>query len=200
MDFGIQGYTLQEGEDRLMAAGLTDTVLQNSRAQIVERALLDTLLQELKLGSSNLADRNTALALGKILAARLILFGQIIYSGPETHLAIRLIETETGRVTAAFSETIGGAVPVSVLTGKLAEKLINRLKQLYPLRGKILNQNGQEVQINIGQTSGVKIEQRFKVANEEVVLEVIEVQQETCLAKIVNLVRQLEIGQRVEAN
>ena len=191
---------MQEGEDRLMTACLTDYVLQNSRAQIVERALLDKLLQELKLGSSNLADRNTALALGKILAARLILFGQIIYSGPETHLSIRLIETETGRVTAAFSETIGGAVPVSVLTGKLAEKLINRLKQQYPLRGKILNQNGQEVQINIGQTSGVKIEQRFKVANEEVVLDVIEVQQETCLAKIVNVERQLEIGQRVEAN
>ena len=87
-----------------------------------------------------------------------------------------------------------------MLTGKLAEKLIKRLKQHYPLRGKILNQNGQEVQINICQTSGVKIEQRFKVANEEVVLEVIEVQQETCLAKIVNVERQLEIGQRVEAN
>ena len=32
------------------------------------------------------------------------------------------------------------------------------------------------------------------------ILEVIEVQQETCLAKIVNVVKKLEIGQRVEAN
>ena len=63
-----------------------------------------------------------------------------------------------------------------------------------------MNQNGQEVQINIGQTSGVEIEQRFKVANEEVILEVIEVQQETCLAKIVTVERQLKIGQRIEAN
>jgi len=200
MDFGTQGYTLQEGEDRLIAAGLTDYILQNSRAQIVERALLDNLLQELKLGSSNLADRNTVLALGKILAARLILFGQIIYSGPQTHVSMRLIETETGRVTAALSETIGGVVPVSVLTGKLAEKLINRLNKHFPLRGKILNQNGQEVRINIGQMSGVEIEQQFKVAHEEVILEVIEVQQETCLAKIVSVERQLKIGQRVEAN
>ena len=200
MDFSVQGYTLQEGEDRLIAAGLTDYVLQNSRAQIVERALLDNLLQELKLGSSNLADRNTALALGKVLAARLILSGQIIYSGPQTHISMRLIQTETGRITAVLSETIGGVVPVSVLTGKLAEKLINRLKQHFPLRGKILNQNGQEVQINIGQMSGVEIEQQFKVADEEVVLEVIEVQPESCLAKILNAEIPLKIGQRVEAN
>ena len=153
MDFSIRGYTLQEGEDRLLAAGLTDHALQNSRAQIVERALLDNLLQELKLGTSNLTARDTALSLGKILSARLILFGQIIYSGPETHVSMRLIETETGRITAAFSETIGAAVPVSVLTGKLAEKLISKLDQHYPLRGKILNQKGQTVQINVGQIS-----------------------------------------------
>jgi len=200
MDFSVRGYTLQEGEDRLLAAGLIDYVIQNSRAQIVERALLDSLLQELKLGSSDLADRNAALALGKILAARLILYGQITYSGSETYVSMRIIETETGRITAAFSETVGAAVPVSVLTGKLAANLTEKLNQHYPLHGKILNQNGQEVQINIGQTSGVKIEQRFKVANEDVILEVIEVQQETCLAKIVNVVKKLEIGQRVEAN
>ncbi len=200
MEFSIQGYSMQEGEERLIAAGLTDQVLQTSRAQIVERTLLDTLLQELKLGNSSLADRNTALALGKILAARLILVGQIIYSGPQTHVSMRLIETENGRVTAAFSETIGAAVPVSVLTGKLAEKLINRLNKHFPLRGKILNQNGPAVQINIGQTSGVEIEQRFKVANEEVILEVIEVQEDTCVAKILKAEIPLKVGQRVEAN
>jgi len=200
MDFSTQGYSLQEGEDRLIAAGLGDYVLQNSRAQIVERSLLDNLLEELKLGTSNLADRNTALALGKILAARLIISGRIIYSGPQTHVSMRLIETETGRVSAVVSETIGSAVPVSALTDKLAEKLINKLKQHYPLRGKILNQKGPEVRINIGQTSGVQIGQRFKAAGEDVRVEVIEVQQDTCLAKMVNGKKQLKTGQRVEAD
>jgi tetratricopeptide (TPR) repeat protein len=200
MDFTIQGYSMQEGEERLIAAGLTDQVLQTSRAQIVERTLLDTMLQELKLGTSNLADRNTALALGKFLSARLILFGRIIYSGPETHVSMRLIETETGRVTAAFSETIGAAVPVSVLTGKLAEILIGKLHQHYPLRGKILNQEGQVVQMNIGKSTGIEIGQRFTVVNEKVNLEVIEVQEDTCAAKILNAEKSLKVGQRVEAD
>ncbi len=200
MDFNTQGYSLREGGERLMAAGLTDQVLQNSRAQIVERALLDTLLQELKLGTSNLADRNTALALGKILAARLVASGRIIYSGPETHVSMRLIETETGRVTAAFSETIGAAVPISVITGKLAEKLIGKLHQHYPLRGKILNQKGQVVKINIGKSAGVEIGQRFKPVNEQADLQVIEIHEDHCLAKILNAEKPLNVGQRVEKN
>jgi hypothetical protein len=184
----------------LIAAGLTDHVLQNSRAQIVERALLDTLLQELKLGTSNLADRNTALTLGRILAARLIVFGRIIYSGPETHISIRLIETETGRVIAALSETIGAAVPLSVITGKLAEKLIGKLHQHYPLRGKILNQEGQVVQLNIGKSAGVEAGQRLKVVNDQIHLEVIEIHEDTCLAKLSNTDKALPVGQRVEAD
>ena len=200
MDFNIQGYSLQEGENRLLAAGLTDHTLQNSRVQIVERALLDNLLQELKLGTSNLTARDTALSLGKILSARLILFGQIIYSGPETHVSMRLIETETGRVTAAFSETIGAAVPVSMLTGKLAEKLISKLDQHYPLRGKILNQKGQTAQINVGKSAGIETGQRFTVVNEKINLEVIEVRKDTCVAKILDADKPLKAGQRVEAN
>jgi CHAT domain-containing protein/cytochrome c-type biogenesis protein CcmH/NrfG len=201
MDFNIQGYSLQEGEERLIAAGLTDHVLQNSRAQIVERGLLDTLLQELKLGTSNLADRHTALTLGRILAARLMVSGRIIYSGPETHVSMRLIETETGRVTAGFSETIGAAFPVSVITGKLAEKLISKLHQHYPLRGKILNQEkGQVVKMNIGKSAGVEFGQRFKVVNDQTNLEVIEVHEDTCFAKLLNTDKPLNTGQRVEAD
>jgi class 3 adenylate cyclase/tetratricopeptide (TPR) repeat protein len=199
MDFSIQGYALQEGEDRLMAAGLTDYVLQNSRVQIVERALLDSLLRELKLGSSDLADRRTALALGKILAARLILFGRIIYAGPETHVSMRLIETETGRIRAAISETIAAAVPVSMLSEKLAAQLTAKLDEHFPLRGKILNQKGQLYQINIGQSTGVEIGQRFSVVDEAVDLEVIDIQAESSLAKIITADKQLKTGQRVEA-
>jgi tetratricopeptide (TPR) repeat protein len=200
MDFNIQGYSLQEGEERLIAAGLTDHLLQNSRAQIIERALLDTLLQELKLGTSKLADRRAALTLGRILAARLIVFGRIIYSGPETHVSMRLVETEAGRVTAAFSETIGAAVPVSVITAKLAEKLMGKLHQHFPLRGKILNQEGQVVQMNIGKSAGVEIGQRFKVVNEKANLEVTEIHDDTCFAKLLNADKPLNVGQRVEAN
>ena len=52
MDFNTQGYSLQEGEDRLIAIAISDHVLQHSRARLVERSLLEKLLEELKLGTS----------------------------------------------------------------------------------------------------------------------------------------------------
>ena len=199
MDFDTRGYSLQEGEVRLVVTGISDNVLQHSRAQLVERALLDKVMQELQLGSSRLADRNTALALGKILAARLILSGQIIYAGPQTQISVRLIETETGRISAAFTETVGSAVPVSVLSQKLSDNLIVKLEKLYPLRGKIVNQSDSEVSINVGLNVGVRMGQNFKAADDDVTMEVIAVQPDQSLAKLKNTDAAMEAGQRVEA-
>jgi class 3 adenylate cyclase/tetratricopeptide (TPR) repeat protein len=199
MDFDIQGYSIQEAEDRLLFAGITDIMLQRSRARLVERSLLDKMLQELKISTSDLADRKTALSLGKLLAARLILAGQITYSGPQTQVSLRLIETETGRINAAVTETVGSATPVSNLADKLSDGLIKNLQRLFPLRGKIVSQNGREVTINIGQNVGVQIGMRFKMISEDVTLEVIDTQESTSHAKIVKGEKVMEEGQRVEA-
>ena len=137
MEFTTQGYSLQEGEGKLLVSGIEDQLLQHSDVQLVERALLDQLLGELKIGTSKLADKQTALSLGRILAAKLMLSGRIVYSGPQTQVSMRLIETETGRITAAVNETFGGAVPVSVLSESLSEKLLEKLNKLYPLSDKI---------------------------------------------------------------
>ena len=112
---------------------------------------------------------------------------------------MRLIETETGRVTAAVNEAFGSAVPASALTEKLSKNLLEKLSKLYPLRGKISQVDGQEIRMNVGQTAGVRVEQRFKVIDEDVTLEVISAEPDTSLAKIVKGEKPLQKGQRVEA-
>ncbi len=199
MDFNTRGYSLQEGEERLVVTGISDNILQRSRVQLVERALLDKVMEELQLGASRLADRNTALSLGKILAARLILSGQIIYAGPQTQISMRLIETETGRISAAFTKTVGSAVPVSILAEKLSDNLVDRLQKLYPLRGKNLNQSDREVSINVGQNAGVRVGQHFKAANENITMEVISVRPDKSFAQITKDGAAVQEGQRVEA-
>jgi CHAT domain-containing protein len=198
MDFGTQGYSLQEGEERLLASGITDQLIQHSRIRLVERALLNKLLDELKLGTSKLVDRSTALSLGRILAARLMLSGQVVYSGPQTQVSMRLIETETGRITAAVNESFGSSVPASILTEKLSRQLLEKLKKLYPLRGKISEVKGGEIRINIGQKAGVLMGQQLKVIDEDVTLEIISAQQDTSLAKIAAGEGPLKKGLRVE--
>lgn len=199
MDLNTQGYSLQEGEDRLLVSGITDNLLQHGRVQIVERAVLDRLLEELKLGTSKLIDRSAALDLGRILAARLILTGQLTYLGPQTQVSLRLIETETGRITAAINESFGSAVPASFLATKVSEDLVNRLRKVYPIRGKVSRIEGGSIKLNIGQKAGVGMGQRFKAVNTDVRLEIIAVEPDTSTAKIITGEKGLEEEQRLEA-
>ena len=200
MDFEAQGYSAQEGAERLLVSGIVDHVLEHSRMQLVERALLDRLLEELKLGTSTLVDRQTALSVGKIVAARLILFGQVVYSDLQTQISMRVIETETGRITIAVNESFGSAVPVSDVADKLSKELMKRLEQLYPLRGTIAKvKDKEEIELNIGQRVGVRMGQRFKVLDKDVILEAIEIQRDTSLTKISEGKARLQAGLRVEA-
>jgi hypothetical protein len=199
MEFSTHGYSLQESEERLFTARLATHLLNKSKSlQLVQRNYFDTLLEELDLGSSKLADPEMNLDLGKIRAARLILSGQIIFSGPETQVSIRLIETETGRETVIMNESKGTKESVSKVTEKLSVDIFHEINKFFPLRGKILGDDLHGVKINIGQNAGVEIEQRFKGIDEDFILEVISIQPNISVAKIIEGAKPIEQGQRLE--
>jgi len=199
MDFKTKGYSVQEGEETLLMAGVTDHLLKEERVQLVERALLDKLLGELKMGSSELADRRTALAVGKLMAARLIASGTIVYSGPHTQVSLRLFETESGRIMASVNETVGNAVPVYELASRLTENLSSKIERKYPLRGKIIQIDGNTATINIGVNVGVQEEQVFGIVGSEIQLETVAVENDRCIVKSREDSELLKIDQRVQA-
>jgi hypothetical protein len=198
MELNTSGYSLFEGETTIVHSAISDALIERSRALVVERALLDKLMEELKLGASKLADSQTALALGKILAAKLIVSGQIIHQGPQTQASLRVIETETGEVRAAVNQAFAGPVSSSRLAEVLSKALIARFNTLYPLRGMISQIKGKEVVINIGQRQGVKEAQRFRVVNTDAVLEISSVQADRSIAVIESEETNLNTGQRIE--
>jgi hypothetical protein len=59
--------------------------------------------------------------------------------------------------------------------------------------------NGQTVRVNVGQKAGVRVGQRFKVLEEGAILEVISIERDTSLAKIIKGENTLQKGLRVEA-
>jgi hypothetical protein len=136
---------------------------------------------------------------GRIVAARLIVSGQVVYAGPLTQVSMRLIETETGRITATVNESFGSAVPAWEVADRLGEKLLEKVGGLYPLRGKVSGVSAQGVKLNIGQRVGVATGQLFKVVNEDVTLTVTAVQADTSLGTISKGGGPLIEGLRVEA-
>jgi len=198
MDFKTKGYSIQEGEETLLLSGITDQLLENSRMQLVERALLDKLLGELKLGSSELADPRTALAVGKLVAARLIASGTIVYSGPHTQVALRVIETETGRITASVNKTVGSAMPVADLAGQIADNLRVKLNEKYPIRGKIVRIDGNTAWMNIGTNVGVVEGQTYKTVKKGTIIEVVVAATEESTVRITENSKLPKAGQSVE--
>ena len=127
------GYSLREGTSTLITSGLMERLLKTRRIQIVERALLDGLMSEIKLGTSRLADPQTQLQLGRLTAARLILTGRVVHNAPAVQVTLRCIETDTGQVFAVVNAHFDGQTPIAGMVEHLADELISKIYAKYPL-------------------------------------------------------------------
>jgi class 3 adenylate cyclase/tetratricopeptide (TPR) repeat protein len=200
MDFESEGFGLLEGENKIVRSIISVKLIESNRVRVVERALIDKLMQELKLSKSKLVDRQTALSLGKILAAKVIVFGQLIYQGPQTRISLRLIETETGEVKAAVDRVFQRPVSSDVTADEISDELLLKLHTLYPLRGKIVKIESDQIRLNIGRQHGVRIDQQFTVVGNGVRLAIESVEKEESTARISDKEVELTVGQRIELN
>jgi CHAT domain-containing protein/TolA-binding protein len=184
MDFKSSGQSLREGEEKLIACGIMEGLLGRSRVHVVERSLLDKLLEELKLGSSRLADPSGALSLGKIMAARVILSGQIRYAGGQTQVAVRIIDTETGEVAAALNEVFASTASATIIAEKMSSGVLSKLAASYPLRGRVSGVGEKGITVNIGRKQGVEVGQLYRVVDTDSVLEITAVDSQQSTLKV----------------
>jgi len=186
MDFKSNGYSLYEGENSIIKSYINDMLLQNTHVRIVERAILDSLLEELKIGTSDLADNKISLSIGKIMAARVIMSGQIIHAGSRTQVAFRFIDTQTSRITASANKIFIKPMQPDEIAKKIATILENKIKTVYPLRGKIKSIKGKKIILNIGKDHGVRVGNCFQVIDKNLTIEVIAVQTGQSAARVKN--------------
>jgi tetratricopeptide (TPR) repeat protein len=150
----------------------TDMVLQReievqaqgkNGIQVVERVMLDKLLQELNLGSSELASGDTQRRLGQVLSAGHLGFIDFAQVGADTMLYLRLIDSETTGIFFQASQKIDDSKPgetVTAVVNALAEKLASS----EPLQGLIADAaTNDAVIINLGKKHGVKEGLEFKI-------------------------------------
>ena len=143
---------MREGEDEFFQSKLTALLQEKGRVQVVEREVLDRLLEELKLSATDLVNPGRALEVGKILAARLIATGAVMRYGTDVQATIQLTETETTSIKAAITET---AQDINELAEKTARKILSSIAKAYPIRGLISSVEGNQAVLNIGADAGV---------------------------------------------
>lgn len=158
---GMDKLLVQEFSQALMDQGLT----------VVDRALLDKLLAELKLGSSELADPDTQLRLGRIMAARLITTASLSGAGQAKALSMRVIDTETTHIAYSTTQREGVQDAVAIAS-TLAAAVVKVVREKYPLKGRIaLADDDAALIINLGKKHGVRPGQRFNVLGESTPIE-----------------------------
>lgn len=86
-----------------MAATIIETLEKRCKFNMVEREKLLLALEELTLGSGELAGENSRLQIGKIIGAKLMVFGAYQLIGDIIRLDLRLVEVERGLVVSAAS-------------------------------------------------------------------------------------------------
>ena len=66
--------------------------------EVVERERLAAVMEELNLGSSDLADETDRLRVGRMIGAREMVFGGYMVVGKTMRIDLRLVDVETGRL------------------------------------------------------------------------------------------------------
>jgi TolB-like protein len=113
---------LREG----LAQMLISDVPSFATVNVVERARLNALLAEQKLGRSGKIDASTAAKMGKLLGARFLVLGNFFDLGPSLRIDARVVEVETGKIVRAVGANGAAADFLTIeqdLAGKLSEAI-----------------------------------------------------------------------------
>ncbi len=135
--------------------------------QVVERDLLDKLLQELELGSSELADQDNQLRLGKVLSAQLLGFVDFAQAGPDVTMYLRMIKSETTRIETQVAKAFRANTDLDGMMDAFVQELVNKIAAKRRLQGLIAEATDDTaVIINLGAKHGVQPGQRFSIIEE----------------------------------
>jgi tetratricopeptide (TPR) repeat protein len=157
------GLPVRDGFSTILTTRLAETLNASGRVRVVERVIVDKLLQELNLGSSDLADPATALELGKVLSAKLITTGSLYYLNDNYLLTLRLIDTETTRIAKVITADISGTGSAQKDVHRLNRKILATIMAQYPLQGYVVQAEKDQVMVNLGAGQGVVPGTRFDI-------------------------------------
>jgi TolB-like protein len=103
---------------RYLAEELTTRLFRTGRFQIVERRLMNKMIEEQKLSISGLIDENTASRVGRVLGVDALATGTIADLNTSVKINARMIATETGSVFSVACVKVPMNKEMETLLGK----------------------------------------------------------------------------------
>lgn len=100
---------IKESEAMIISEQLRAELLKDTRIRMIERAQMETILEEKGLAQGGVTSDHEAVAVGKLLGVGNIVVGSIGNAGSYTLLTVRVLDVKTGMVvTSDAVKTKGG--------------------------------------------------------------------------------------------
>ncbi len=126
---------------------------------------MEEVLSELRLSQTELADTRTAMRIGKIVIADVILTGAIYESKNHVEIFTRLIDTETASIMAA--KDVFGEDKSLPGINRLMDALALKYKQSFPfLVGVVIKREGNILITDLGEDKTIKRYMRLIIFRE----------------------------------
>jgi TolB-like protein len=163
LDFQMQGeQTNSKDMGKIVAEWLITGLVETGRFDVIERRLLEKLLEEQKLGVTGAIDPNSAAQLGKILGVKIIVSGTVTSLEGYTEINARLINVDTASIIAAEKVRASSAERLRDLVTKITDKIV----LAFPMEGYIVQRTDKKVTIDLGKQIGVRPGMKFIVFKE----------------------------------
>src|SRR3989337_251603 len=164
LDFQVQGEKFEtEDIGKIVAEWLITALVKEGRFDVIERRLLEKILQEQKLGVSGVVDSESIARLGKVLGAKIVVTGSVMKLREFVEVNARLINVENASIIAAEKVKSASTSRLEELVTKMAEIIISD----FPLEGYIVERGeNNTVTIDLGKFAGAKVGKRFIVFKE----------------------------------
>lgn len=165
LDFELKGAGFEtEDMGAIVAEWFITALVKEGRFDVIERSLLNKILEEQKLGMSGVIDENTATQLGKLLGVKVIISGSVLRVQHILEINARIIDIETASIIAAENVRSATADRLQDLVVQMSVKIIKH----FPLEGYVVSREPAEnmISIDLGKYAGVKPGMEFIVFKE----------------------------------
>lgn len=159
LDFQVQGGQNDNPDmGKIVAEWFITALVQEGRFDVIERRLLEKVIEEQRIGVSGIVDEVSASRLGKVLGAKIVITGTVLEFQNVLEVNARILEVESSSIIAAENvKSSSGAARLEDLVVEMAQKIIKD----FPLEGYIAQRNGKSVLIDLGQRAGIRRGMRF---------------------------------------
>lgn len=162
LDFQQNGKFETPDVGKMVAEWFTTALVETGRFDIIERRLLQQIVDEQKISVSGIIEPGSASRLGKVLGVKTVVTGTVQSFDGRLEINARVINVETGSIIAAEKVQADSTARLTDLVRLISAKVV----RAFPLEGYVVQRTKDRVIIDLGRQAGVQPGMRFSVYTE----------------------------------